>query len=79
MNINEALIRLSEKARGESYEELVTVTQLGEVVKAQKKISEKDQLRALELLGKYHKLFTDKVEANVSQLVIFEGENELED
>ena len=79
MNINEALIRLSEKARGESYEELVAVTQLGEVVKAQKKISEKDQLRALELLGKYHKLFTDKVEANVSQLVIFEGENELED
>ena len=59
--------------------QVVTVTQLGEVVKAQKKISEKDQLRALELLGKYHKLFTDKVEANVSQLVIFEGENELED
>ena len=79
MNINEALIRLSEKARGESYEELVTVTQLGEVVKAQKKITEKHQLRALELLGKYHKLFTDKVEANVNQQVIFEGENELED
>ena len=79
MKMNEALIRLSEKARGESYEEIVTVTQLGEVVKTERKISEKDQLKALELIGKYHKLFTDKVEANVNQQVIFEGENELED
>ncbi|MBP3928098.1 MAG: terminase small subunit [Peptostreptococcaceae bacterium] len=79
MKMNEALIRLSEKARGESYEEIVTVTQLGEVVKTERKISEKDQLKALELIGKYHKLFTDKVEANISQQVIFEGENNLED
>ena len=77
--MNEALIRLSEKARGESFEEIVTVTQLGEVVKAEKRISEKDQLKALELMGKYHKLFTDKVEANVNQQVIFEGEDMLED
>ena len=77
--MNEALIRLSEKARGESYEEIVTVTQLGEVVKTERKISEKDQLKALELIGKYHKLFTDKVEANISQQVVFEGENNLED
>ena len=79
MKMNEALIRLSEKARGESYEEIVTVTQLGEVVKTERKISEKDQLKALELIGKYHKLFTDKVEANINQQVIFEGENNLED
>ena len=77
--MNEALIRLSEKARGESFEEIVTVTQLGEVVKAKKRISEKDQLKALELMGKYHKLFTDKVDANIQTQVIFEGESDLED
>ena len=72
MQMNEALIRLSEKARGESFEEIVTVTQLGEVVKAEKRISEKDQLKALELMGKYHKLFTDKVdlEGNVGVTII---------
>lgn len=79
MKMNEALIRLSEKARGDSFEEVVSITQLGEVVKTEKRISEKDQLKALELIGKYHKLFTNKIEADVSQQVIFEGEDMLED
>ena len=35
-------------------------------------------MKASELLGKRYKLFTDKVEANISQQVIFEGEDELE-
>ena len=44
-----------------------------------KQISIKDRIKAAELLGKRYRMWTDKVEANVSQLVIFEGENELED
>ncbi|MGN1029190.1 MAG: terminase small subunit, partial [Bacilli bacterium] len=35
--------------------------------------------KAAELLGKRYRLFTDKIEADVSQTVIFTGEDELED
>ena len=44
-----------------------------------KEISAKDKIKAAELLGKRYRLFTDKIEANVTETVIFEGENELED
>lgn len=42
-------------------------------------VQDKERIRCAELLGKRHRLFVDKVEANVTQTVIFEGENELED
>ena len=38
-----------------------------------------DRNKAAEMLGKRYRLFTEKVEANVDQVVIFEGEDELED
>ena len=38
-----------------------------------------DRTKAAELLGKRYRLFVDKVEANVNQTIIFEGEDELED
>ena len=44
-----------------------------------KELSAKDKIKAAELLGKRYKLFTEKVEADVNQVVIFEGENDLED
>ena len=31
------------------------------------------------LLGKRYRLFTDKIEANINQTVVFEGEDDLED
>lgn len=40
---------------------------------------EKERLKAAELLGKRYRLFTDKIEADVNQTVIFGGEDELED
>ena len=36
-------------------------------------------MKASELLGKRYRLFVDKVEADVKQQVIFEGEDLLED
>lgn len=38
-----------------------------------------DRTKAAELLGKRHRLFTDKIEAEVQQQVVFTGEQELED
>ena len=38
-----------------------------------------DRTKAAELLGKRYRLFTDKIEADVNQTVVFEGEDDLED
>lgn len=38
-----------------------------------------DRTKAAELLGKRHRLFVDRVEADVNQTVIFSGEDNLED
>lgn len=51
--------------------------EMPEVVEIPAKLS--DANKAAELLGKRYRLFIDKVEADVNQVVIFEGENELED
>ena len=40
---------------------------------------DEDSLKALELLGKYHKLFTDKVEAEVNGTVVFANETDIPD
>ena len=79
----EVLAFLSASLRGEVLEEVVS-TETDETggirpVIIKKQISIKDRIKAAELLGKRYRMWTDKVEANVSQLVIFEGENELED
>ena len=40
---------------------------------------DEDSLKALELLGKYHKLFTDKQEVEVQGTVVFANEDEISD
>ena len=40
---------------------------------------DEDSLKALELLGKYHRLFTDRVEAEVSGTVVFANEADIPD
>lgn len=42
-------------------------------------VSDKDRIKCAELLGKRYRLFIDKVESDVTQTVIFEGEDGLED
>ena len=51
--------------------------EMPEVVEIPAKLS--DANKAAELLGKRYRLFVDKVEADVNQVVVFSGEDELED
>lgn len=82
-NATEVMKYLTAVMRNELTEEVVVVEGEGEgcssarIVK--KNISAKDRNKAAELLGKRYRLFTDKIEADVNQTVIFTGEDELED
>ena len=74
---------LTASMRGEIKEEVIVVEGEGDgfssarVVK--KQIGLKDRIKAAELLGKRHRLFTDKVEVEGTVPVMIVGENELED
>ena len=76
---DEILQILTDIARGIIEEEVVQFSQLGEELRTTRKPTIKDRMKASELLGKRYRMWVDKVEANVNQQVIFEGENELED
>lgn len=76
MDATEVLELLTSIARGETSEEVVT--SMGLVVN--KKVSEKDRLKGIELMGKYYSLFTDKVDAKVDMsVVILGGAEDLEE
>ena len=76
---DEILQILTDIARGITEEEVVQFSQLGEELRTTRKPTIKDRMRASELLGKRYRRWVDKVEANVNQQVIFEGEELLED
>ena len=76
---DEILQILTDIARGIIEEEVVQFSQLGEELRTTRKPTIKDRMKASELLGKRYRMWIDKVEANVNQQVIFEGENLLED
>lgn len=80
MKQDEILAILTSIARGTEQEEDVSVTQAGKVIRFEKNPSNKDRMKALELLGKRYRLFTDKVEADIkATTIVFEGEDALED
>ena len=79
----EVLEYLTSVMRGESESSVVLALGAGDGVSYAKEIrkppDEKERLKAAELLGKRHSLFTDKVDLDASVQVIFEGESELAD
>ena len=79
----EVLEYLTKVIRNEEEEEVVVAVNGGdfqtERKKVKKELSAKDKIKAAELLGKRYRLFTDKVEADVNQVVVFTGEDDLED
>lgn len=79
----EVLEYLTKVIRNEEKEEVVFTVNVGdfqtEIKKVKKELSAKDKIKAAELLGKRYRLFTDKVEADVNQVVVFTGEDDLED
>lgn len=80
---DEVLKYLTSVMRNEVKEEVVVVESKGDGYSSartiKKDMSAKDRNKAAELLGKRYRLFTDRIEADVNQTVIFEGEDELED
>ena len=76
---DEILQILTDIARGITEEEVVQFSQLGEELRTTRKPTIKDRMKASELLGKRYRMWIDKVEADVNQQVIFEGEELLED
>lgn len=74
---DEILKYLTSVVRGQSQSEIILVA--GEDVRSVKKTpDERERLKAAELLGKRHALFTDKQELKI-ELPIFSGGEELED
>ncbi|UYO62979.1 terminase small subunit [Acetobacterium wieringae] len=74
----EVLEYLTRGMRMELVEEVVVVVD-GQAQKVMKQISIRDANKCAELLGKRYRLYIDKIEANITQPVVFGGENELED
>lgn len=79
----EVMQLLTSAMRGELEEEVVVVESIGDycsearVVK--KKIGLKDRIKAAELIGKRHRLFTDKIQVDGLVPVMITGEDEIED
>lgn len=80
---DEVLKYLTSVMRNEVKEEVVVVESKGDGCSSartiKKDMSAKDRNKAAELLGKRYRLFVDKVEADVNQVVVFDGEEDLED
>lgn len=80
--IDERMKKIESKriASGDEVLQYLTAVMRGEI-KDQFDLdaSIQDRTKAAELLGKRHRLFTDKIEANVQQQVVFCDEQELED
>ena len=75
----EVLSYLTSVMRGETQEQtLCSIGELGQQV-IDIDVGAKDRIKAAELLGKRHRLWTDKVEADISGTVVFANESELPD
>lgn len=80
---DEVLKYLTAVLRGESKSEEIVIENIGDYMSEartmEKAPSEKDRLKAAELLGKRYSLFTDKVDVNGAVPVVIAGGDDLED
>ena len=75
----EVLSYLTSVMRGKTQEQtLCSIGELGQEI-IDIDVGAKDRIKAAELLGKRHRLWTDKVEADVSGTVVFANESEIPD
>lgn len=65
--------------RGEQREQVLRGVGMGEQTITNMDVGAKDRIKAAELLGKRYRLFTDKVEAEVTGKVVFANEDEIPD
>lgn len=66
MNSVEVLALLAEIARGNTTDQVTQVLQNGKVIQAESRVSTKDRLQALQLIGKNMKMFTERVDMNAN-------------
>lgn len=80
---DEVLKYLTSVLRGESQSTEIVIEGIGDGMSEARTIdkapSEKDRLKAAELLGKRYGLYTEKVDMDVNIPVMFSGEDDLED
>lgn len=75
----EVLTYLTSVMRGETQEQtLISIGELGQTI-TDIDVGAKDRIKAAELLGKRHRLWTDKVEADISGTVVFVNESDIPD
>uniref|UniRef100_UPI000A0FE9C7 terminase small subunit n=1 Tax=Streptococcus pneumoniae TaxID=1313 RepID=UPI000A0FE9C7 len=75
----EVLSYLTSVMRGETQEQtLISIGELGQTI-TDIDVGAKDRIKAADLLGKRHRLWTDKVEADVSGTVVFANESDISD
>ncbi|AMD96151.1 terminase [Streptococcus sp. oral taxon 431] len=75
----EVLTYLTSVMRGETQEQtLISIGELGQTI-TDIDVGAKDRIKAAELLGKRHRLWTDKVEADISGTVVFANESNIPD
>lgn len=75
----EVLEYLTSVMRGQTQEQtLCSIGELGQQV-IDIDVGAKDRIKAAELLGKRHRLWTDKVEAEVNGMVVFANEADIPD
>ncbi|WP_449456121.1 terminase small subunit [Streptococcus suis] len=78
-NQQEVLEYLTSVMRGQTQEQtLCSIGELGQQV-IDIDVGAKDRIKAAELLGKRHRLWTDKVEAEVNGTVVFANEADIPD
>ncbi len=78
-NQEEVLSYLTSVMRGEQTEQTLRGTGEGAQSIIDIDVGAKDRIKAAELLGKRHRLWTDKVEAEVQGTVVFANESEILD
>lgn len=80
MTADEVEARLSKAARGELQEEVVVTENIGDFMSKakiiKKQISAKDQLKALELMGKRNNLFGADTQIDITPIII-KGEGDI--
>lgn len=80
MTAEEVEARLSKAARGELQEEVVVTENIGDFMSKakiiKKQISAKDQVKALELMGKRNNLFSADTQIDITPIII-KGEGDI--
>lgn len=70
---------LTSVMRGETQEQtLISIGELGQEI-TDIDVGAKDRIKAAELLGKRHRLWTDKSEVEISGTVVFANESDIPD